>query len=147
MFLVLWFKSKMEELVFRAECHGLLLKEGGSINNAQARQVWQRYGVWPVTRGIRKRTQAAKLDLPWPTKATLLSCDGNPDNLKKAVEMTMEFVRENGTSGAAKPKIEQDALRKSQQEAAEQRRRIRIEEHNKRMEAQRMTISPNVKKQ
>ena len=61
--------------------------------------------------------------------------------------MTMEFVRENGTSGAAKPKIEQDALRKSQQEVAELKRRIRIEEHNKRMEAQRMTISPNDKKQ
>ena len=137
----------MEDFVVKAECHGLVLREGGSINKAQAMQVWQRYGVWPVLRGIRKRSQAVKLDLPWPTKASSRSVDGNPDNLKAAIEMTMEFVRENGTSGAAKPKIEQDALRKSQQEAAEQRRRIRIAEHNQRMEAQRMTISPNDKKQ
>ena len=81
------------EMAVRGYANKILLRDGGSITAAQAKEVEAKYGVFPQTRGIRRQNEAKKAGIEeWPTKAVHLSLDGTAANFDAAQAMVLDFI-------------------------------------------------------
>ena len=90
-----------------------VLDEGGSLTEAQAKTVNEKFQCTPTVRNPRKSRQASL-----PPGARELSFHGNLKDLHGAYEMTMQIIKDNKVSGAANNSAEVRAANRAKQMAA-----------------------------